>query len=246
MWQIYAAIGAAAGVHLGTQMSARNQKNAKYAGDVNVADEQRNNLRNNYANSPEIEMLVRQINQNAQNDRMAYLESIIPGFSGTSQQLRDQAQASASGQIEENSLRDITRRGFEKQYTSGIAGQAGGFNLLRDIGRAQYAGQQESMQAMQQLYKLTGIDQTSVEGFYTTNEEALNTAMQNRQYRQAYLNAAQTADNVRKNAKWNMLADASNQYAQMKSGKANAPVQTQYRNYSYAAEDNYSTNYLNQ
>jgi hypothetical protein len=218
-WQIWAAIGAAAANHVGTQMTARNQRAPAYAGDVSLQGVQTDNLNANYANLPEFEMLTSGINRQNQADKLKSLEMAMPGYSEWSKGMSETAGGYAQGELTQGQTGSIVRKNAESAWGGGLRGQAGDYSLLNKYGRAQMSNVSRSQQMMAALNNLSSVDITGVQDMYTTMDDALGTALANRSAKQAWLNADQAAKNIRKNAPWSALAQSGTSYAEWKSGK---------------------------
>jgi len=202
MWKIFAAIGAAVSAHAGAQMSARNQRAPAYAGDVNVRDVQANNLNSNYANLPGYEMLTRQANESAQQQKSRDLEASMPGYTAWAKDLAETAKGYSSGKLDTGQSNTLVRKQAEQAWGGAVRGQAGDYSLLKSFGQAQLQNVQYSQNIMAQLERMSKADVAGVQEMYTTMDEALGTALSNRSAKQAWLNAEQTAKNIRKNAIW--------------------------------------------
>lgn len=202
MWKVYAAIGAAASAHAGTMMTARNQRAPKYAGDLNLSDIQGGNISANLNNSPYYERLAMLNNQYNQAENLSMLEQAMPGYAEWSAGQSRLASQYAAGGMSSEQAANIQRKAYEGSYSSGIRGQSQQFRTARDFGLAQLENAQFSQSIMQQLVALGKVNLSGVGNFYTTTQDAIATAMSNKQAEQAWLNAKQAADNVRRNALW--------------------------------------------
>lgn len=228
-WSIWAAIGAAASNHIGTQMTARNQRNAAYAGDVNIADVQRENIISNLNNSPAYEAQARNVNWSSQQANLANLELLSPGYGRWTQAQSSQALGMSRGMLGASEADSIVRNSYENQYSSGVRGQAREYGVARDFGRTQFANSISSQQIIQQLAELNKVNLSGIGDYYTTTAQAINNALTNRAYRQDWLNAEQAAKNTRKNAPWAFLSGTALEYTKMKSGKTPGADMTAYR-----------------
>lgn len=237
-WKIYAAIAAAASNHIGTQMSARNQRAPSYAGDLSVSDIQAGNISANLNNSPYYERLAMLQNQTNQAQNIDILEQAIPGYAAWSKQQSDQAKQYASGGMTRGELDVLQKQSYESSYSTGIRGQAQQYRTAADIGRAQVQNAQYSQSVMQQLQALAKVNLSGVGQFYTTTQDAINTAMANKQAEQAYLNAKQASDNVRKNAGWAALSTSGTTWAKMMGGSGQGEDMNQFQNVNYAYKNN--------
>ncbi len=238
MWKIYAAIGAAAANHIGTQMTARNQRAPAYAGDLDVSEIQSQNLTANLNNSPFYELLARTQNFTSQAENLKMLEQAIPGYTAWAQQQAQSAQNMASGMMTPEEAKNLQRKSYEANYASGARGQFGQFSAARDFGRAQFQNISYSQSIMQQLQQLAKVNLSGVGQFYTSTQDAISTAMANKQAEQAYMNAQQASKNVRKNAGWAALSTSGTTWAKMMGGSGEGADMNAYQNMNYAYANN--------
>jgi hypothetical protein len=233
-WQLYAAIGAAAAAHAGTMMSARNQKAPQYAGDVSISDAQGDAMRGNLNNSPMLEQLLGQINRSNQSQNSALLEQSMPGYANWANMLSQQARDQAIGKISAEQTANIQRKSAEAAFSTGFRGQAADYGFARNLGLAQYEATQQSTNIMQMLEGLSKVNLSSVGDFYTTTQDAIQNAIKNKSAEQAYINAKQASDNVRKNAFWGALAVSGEDYANTMKGGGQSENQMAYSTANYA------------
>lgn len=200
---------------LTSYFTARNQKAPAKAADVSVSQAQQQAMQANLDNWPMLQSLLTRGNQFNQQQNLQLLNQAVPGYGDWSAQQTRNASSYAEGRLSNEQASNLSRMAAERGYTTGRAGQAGQYSLLRDFGIDQYQAGAMSQNIMQGIVGMAKVNPMSPLSFMATTQDALAVAESNRSAQQAWLNAEQASQNVRKNAFWAGVAagDATFQQA---------------------------------
>ncbi len=179
-------------------ITAKGQKAPQQAAPLSVSDTTREALSVSREVLPESQQLTSEINRFDQQQAMSLMETALPGFSQMSKSYMELLQRDMnelqSGGLPPELAEQIGREVAGANLRTGITGEAGAFNLARNlgIGTIDYQNmlRQRSLSTLSAITSMVPrISPMSSTGFLVTPEQAMRTAEGNRDVQQAGFNA---------------------------------------------------------